>query len=40
LGQRSTLLFWALIRHNPVNALLTGIFTPFFGLTGTVIGFL
>ena len=35
-----TPLFWALVWHNPVNVLLTGIFTPFFGLTGTVIGFL
>lgn len=35
-----TPLFWALIWHDPVNALLTGIFTPFFGLTATVIGFL
>jgi hypothetical protein len=34
-----TLLLWSLIWHNDVNALLTGIFTPFFGLTGTVIGF-
>jgi hypothetical protein len=30
-----TLLIW----HNPVNALLTGMFTPFFGFTGAVIGF-
>ena len=35
-----TPLLWALIWHNPVNVLLTGIFTPFFGLTGTVVGFL
>lgn len=30
---------WDLIWHKAVNALLTGIFTPFFRLTGTVIGF-
>ena len=35
-----TLLFWALIWHNPVNALPTGIFTPFSGFTGTVVGLL
>jgi hypothetical protein len=29
-----------LIWHNPVNALLIGIVTPFFGFAGTVIGFL
>jgi hypothetical protein len=40
VGIGITPLFWALISHNPVNALLTGIFTPFFGLTGTFIGFL
>jgi hypothetical protein len=34
-----TLLLWSLIWHNDVAHLLTGIFTPFFGLTGTVIGF-
>jgi hypothetical protein len=37
-GLGITLLFWALIWHNPVNALLTGIFSPIFGLSGTVIG--
>lgn len=34
-----TLLLFALIGHNEISPLLTGIFTPFFGLTGTVIGF-
>jgi uncharacterized membrane protein len=33
------LLMWALIFNNSINSLLTGIFTPFFGLTGTIIGF-
>jgi hypothetical protein len=39
-GVGITPLLWALIWHNPVKVLLTGMFTPFFGLTGSVIGFL
>jgi hypothetical protein len=34
-----TLLIVAVWKHIDVNPQLTGIFTPFFGLTGTIVGF-